>query len=258
MPVGTGTLYVLDRPAEEEEEANCQPSASKRARRSDGDDGVGRLRMERSGLNVTQRQESLVVQYLALGGHRHWQSPGDEDREPSLACSGVHAGPGQLSFGWNRRQRADLTLMFDRTDLQPALVFVHNYHEHGVHYRGHDEFGCPRYLEAEVATEENREGGRRGGRRFWRALGVDWRDFYRARAAGGGLREGQVRYDAETSGADDFKRKLAEAWPQSPGHLAAVCNPGNEALPTPAIFFTASTFTGPGTACWWTRTCRTC
>ena len=60
MPVGTGTLYVLDPPAEEEEEANCcQPSTSKRARRSAGDEGaVGRrLRMERSGLNVTQRQE---------------------------------------------------------------------------------------------------------------------------------------------------------------------------------------------------------
>ena len=218
MPVGTGTLYVLDRPPAEEEEANCcQPSTSKRARRSAGDEGaVGRrLRMERSGLNVTQRQESLVVQYLALGGHRHWQSPGDEDREPSLACSGVHAGPGQLSFGWNRRQRADLTLMFDKTDLQPALVFVHNYHEHGVHYRGHDQFGCPRYLEAEKA-EETEENGRAGGRgrRFWRTLGVDRRDFYRARAAGieGGLREGKVRYDAETSGADDFKRKLADAW----------------------------------------------
>ena len=165
MPVGTGTLYVLDRPPVEEEEANCcQPSTSKRARRSAEDEGaVGRrLRMERSGLNVTQRQESLVVQYLALGGHRHWQSPGDEDREPSLACSGVHAGPGQLSFGWNRRQRADLTLMFDKTDLQPALVFVHNYHEHGVQYRGHDEFGCPRYLEAEKA-EETEENGRAGG-----------------------------------------------------------------------------------------------
>ena len=39
-PVGTGTLYVLDRPPAEEEEANCcQPSTSKRARRSAGDGG---------------------------------------------------------------------------------------------------------------------------------------------------------------------------------------------------------------------------
>ena len=71
MPVGTGTLYVVDCETEEEaEEANCPPSGAKKQRLNverEGDPSEGFLRMEKSGLNVTQREESLVVQYLTLG-----------------------------------------------------------------------------------------------------------------------------------------------------------------------------------------------
>ena len=78
MPVGTGTLYVVDCETEEgeAEEANCPSSSSgtkKQRLNVEGegerrDPSEGFLRMERSGLNVTQREESLVVQYLTLGG----------------------------------------------------------------------------------------------------------------------------------------------------------------------------------------------
>ena len=127
MPVGTGTLYVVDCETEEAEEANC-PSGTKKQRLNveggggggkRGDPSEGFLRMEKSGLNVTQREESLVVQYLTLGGYKHWLNLEQQQQQqltavgPNLACSGVHSGPGQLSFGWNRRQRAVLTLMFE-------------------------------------------------------------------------------------------------------------------------------------------------
>ena len=70
MPVGTGTLYVVDCETEEAEEANCPSSGTKKQRLNvegegeRGDPSEGFLRMEKSGLNVTQREESLVVQYL--------------------------------------------------------------------------------------------------------------------------------------------------------------------------------------------------
>ncbi len=88
MPVGTGTLYVQHRGAEEEEEDEERPAAKRRRRKGRGrgsalDETLQKLadcsdrpllRMERSCLNVTQRQESQVVQYLALGGFRHFVS----------------------------------------------------------------------------------------------------------------------------------------------------------------------------------------
>ena len=95
--------------------------------------------MEKSGLNVTQREESLVVQYLMLGGYKHWLNLEQQQQlaaVPSLACSGVHAGPGQLNFGWNRRQPADLTLMFDccASQDQPAVILFF------IFYPGHPLF----------------------------------------------------------------------------------------------------------------------
>lgn len=120
MPIGTGTLFVV-RPdqknsfAPQDEEIlskKLYKGELKQLKRLNRSEGV--LKAERAGLNITQRQESLVVQYLTLGGHRHWTAP--ENRTgcmiPRMACSGVHAGPGQLSFGHDRRHRADLTLFF--------------------------------------------------------------------------------------------------------------------------------------------------
>ena len=176
MPVGTGTLFVRlpeeDEEEEEEEEEEEVPSKRVRLgekRQLDGmDASLGVLRMERSGLNVTQREESVVVQYLTLGGFRRWLPHLTSD--PVLACSSVHAGPGQISFGHDRRHRADLTLLFPG---QPATVFVHNYHEHRVHYRGH-RAGCPKN-----ETDEGQQ---------------------------------QPEFDLETRMADHFKLGLAQIW----------------------------------------------
>lgn len=222
MPVGTGTLYVVDCETEEEE-ANCPPSGTKKQRLNvereggeRGDPSEGFLRMEKSGLNVTQREESLVVQYLTLGGYKHWLNLEQQQQlaavqGPNLACSGVHSGPGQLSFGWNRRQRADLTPMFEGCASQdkPALVFVHNYHEHGVHYRGHEEFGCPKYLEKSPPPSPPPPPlFRRSRQRFWKKIGVNRQDVYRSRLKN----VGKLKFDAETGAADKFKSQLAKIW----------------------------------------------
>ena len=180
MPIGTGTLFVV-RPdqknsfAPQDEEIlskKLYKGELKQLKRLNRSEGV--LKAERAGLNITQRQESLVVQYLTLGGHRHWTAP--ENRTgcmiPRMACSGVHAGPGQLSFGHDRRHRADLTLFFEAQPAKkiPARVFVHNYHEHRVHYKGHT-VECPKVADP----------------------------FY---------------IDDETSQADHFKKGLAQIWSQ--------------------------------------------
>ncbi len=104
------------------------------------------LQMETASLNVTQREESLVVQYLTMGGYRHFSTQA-QGRSPQLACSAVHSGPGQLCFGTNHRQRADLILTFEKmASHRPALILVHNYHEARVHYTGHLTT-CPKHVE---------------------------------------------------------------------------------------------------------------
>ena len=200
IPMGTGTLYVKDAENEEEEEEEEEsdfPWPHKRRKRngrkknSGGGVGVttGRLRQEKAGLNVTQREESLVVQYLTLGGFRHWLSDGHqailENQEPSMACSGVHSGPGQLSFGYSNKQRADLTLMFPSAHSNsPTIIFVHNYHEFKVHYRGH-QIACP--LSQAKTTAEDEE-------------------------CFAGMDEGLLCLDKVTYKLDSFKRGLAVQW----------------------------------------------
>ena len=147
------------------------------------------LRQEKAGLNVTQREESLVVQYLTLGGFRRWLNADHqkllENQEPSLACSGVHSGPGQLSFGYTNKQRADLTLMFPAAkSTSPTIIFVHNYHEFKVHYRGHQS-ECP--LSKEKTTPEGEE-------------------------CFAGMDEGAVHLNKPTYKMDAFKRGLAVQW----------------------------------------------
>ena len=167
MPIGTGTFFVVRNTDPQSWRGRDKTSKKlykgelKQLSKMDLSEGV--LKTERAGLNITQRQESLVVQYLALGGHRHWTAPVNRTGNmiPRMACSGVHAGPGQLSFGHDRRHRADLTLFFERVPEQqkPARVFVHNYHEHRVHYKGHNE-GCPKvsdpfYLDSETQKADH-------------------------------------------------------------------------------------------------------
>jgi hypothetical protein len=154
--------------------------------------------MENASLNVTQRQESLVVQYLVMGGHRHFSTQ-TEDRRPQLACSAVCSGLGQLCFGSNYTQRADLILNFEKITYHcPALILIHNYHEAQVHYRGHLTT-CPKYIEP-----------RRGERLafchspnqdFWQELGVKEDDCCFASHA---KMEGQsIKMDLDTTSNRD-------------------------------------------------------
>ena len=185
--MGTGTLFVKmeqqqqqqqQQQQEEEEEEEEEEVPSKRVRLGEKqqlramDTSLGVLRMERSGLNVTQREESVVVQYLTLGGFKKWLPQLPEGAVPSLACSGVHAGPGQLSFGHDRRHRADLTLVFPGT---PSTIFVHNYHEHKVHYSRHG-VKCPQHVPHDDDNDDD------------------------------------IVFDEETTQTDHFKRGLAEIW----------------------------------------------
>ena len=230
MPMGTGTLYVQhkrleEEKKEEEEEEEPLTKKSKSVKQSslierglnavigvEGEDGP-LLRKENASLNVTQRQESLVVQYLALGGFRHFVSQllGLEDRTPQLACSAVHSGPGQICFGTNHRQRADLILTFDKLNAQsPAVVFIHNYHESRVHYRGHS-ISCPKYVsKKEVCGDESPLFKPSPHQEFWREMEVDEEDCCFASRA---EMEGQsLKMNLDTARYDNFKEGLAAIW----------------------------------------------
>ena len=115
MPVGTGSLFVT-----------CQESPDK-------------LVKENRCLNLAEREECLVVQYLASGG-----GPMAGGRIPEKIFSGVHSGGGQLVFGPNCRSKADLTLFFPSSsvDTQPSELHFHNYHGYHWHYMGHTD-DCP-------------------------------------------------------------------------------------------------------------------
>jgi len=120
---------------------------------------------ERRLKNITEREEGIAVQYLVLGGHRHYILD-DSDKSlvptPFRVASALHAGPGQMSFGWDHRQRADLFLAYERArgsgspGFTPTLLCFHNHHEMGVHYSGHQE-DCSR-----IQAAENGERSRRG------------------------------------------------------------------------------------------------
>ena len=121
IPYGTGSLYVQS-------------------------PDPGSLRREARSLNVTEREEATVVQYLSLGGHSKFTGL-DSGRRPDRILSSIHAGPGQAVFGYTNVQRADLTLSFRRrpeedpeTTPRTRLHF-HNYHGDHWHYVGHRE-GC--------------------------------------------------------------------------------------------------------------------
>ena len=117
MPVGTGTLFV-------QHAKNPQV-----------------LVRESRAHNVTETQESKVIQYVAHGGYKKYSERlnNSQSESPVRILSAIHAGPGQITFGSSRVQKADLTLVFKATETQPAFLFVHNYHGKGPygHYDGH-------------------------------------------------------------------------------------------------------------------------
>ena len=133
--------------------AAAAAAISKKKRRCDDDDKSDRRMFirEKRVLNLLDREEGDAIQYLCLGGHRFYITDGEEEeeanRKPDLIASGLHAGPGQLSFGWCHQQRADLTLIFfGRNNAaaaaassvkQPTKIFVHNHHGSYWHYTGH-------------------------------------------------------------------------------------------------------------------------
>ena len=117
MPVGTGTLFV-------QHDKNPQL-----------------LIRESKCKNVTETQESQVIQYIANGGFRKYSKYVDDVQyiSPSKIISAIHAGPGQICFGFSHQQKADLTLTFKSVSNKPAILFIHNYHGKGPygHYEGH-------------------------------------------------------------------------------------------------------------------------
>lgn len=114
MPYGTGSLYV-----------NSSEKMLKRENRSK---------------NVTETEEAVVIQYLALGGHEKFT--GLKNESPERVISSIHAGPGQQVFGYSDKQRCDLLMLFDKTpERGHRELHYHNYHGFFWHYQGHFD-GC--------------------------------------------------------------------------------------------------------------------
>jgi len=126
----------------------------------DNGDNDDYLVPERRFKNITDREEGRAIQYLVLGGYRHYvcapNSCRHENHSLIRACSALHSGPGQQTFGWDKTQRADLLLHFEsksETDdeSRTSILHYHNHHEMGSHYSGHepdcsraDDSYCPR------------------------------------------------------------------------------------------------------------------
>jgi len=119
------------------------------------------LRPEQRLKNITEREEGVVIQYLALGGFR--SSCCDTSCPSQTGCnrsnlrrigSSLHSGAGQQVFGWDKTHRADLMLHFADDGVsdndgghhqsQSSVLHFHNHHESGCHYIGHEP-NCWRY-----------------------------------------------------------------------------------------------------------------
>ena len=78
---------------------------------------------------------------MAYGGFKKYSErlKNSETEVPIRILSAIHAGPGQITFGSSRVQKADLTLVFRAKESNPAVLFIHNYHGKGPygHYEGH-------------------------------------------------------------------------------------------------------------------------
>ena len=134
IPYGTGSLYVQD------------------AKNSTF------LVKENRCLNSTEREEAAVTQYLVLGGHSRYTGL-DSGRRPNAVMSNIHAGPGQIVFGYSNKQYCDLTMAFYRDeatekegDVPLSRLHFHNYHGYPWHYKGHSK-GCPSTRDAYLSFE---------------------------------------------------------------------------------------------------------
>jgi len=137
--MGTGTLYVVDR-----RESRRNHSGRRLTE--------GKLRKEKRALNVTETEESFVVQYLVLGGHKTFVTRGKERGNPTFVASGIHAGSGRQVFGWSEQQRCDLLLFFKAESQDvPSRLYYHNHNGDPWHYTGHSK-GCPRSLTGPFAA----------------------------------------------------------------------------------------------------------
>ena len=126
---------------------SAKPVRPEEVKRCSGESGVDRrkynvLVAEKRLKNVTDREEGRAIQYLVLGGYRHYVcgQAADCDHEHFIltrACSAIHAGPGQQTFGWDKTQRADLLLHFESATDGSSVLHYHNHHEAGTHYTGH-------------------------------------------------------------------------------------------------------------------------
>jgi len=103
-----------------------------------------RLVPERRIKSVADREEGAAVQYLCLGGYRHYccrlgeaRCNGCPGKNLKRIGSALHAGAGQQTFGWDKSQRADLLLHFVDEKTGVSTLHYHNHHEMGVHYAGH-------------------------------------------------------------------------------------------------------------------------
>ena len=179
IPVGTGTLFVLDKTGvkktSKKEEKNAdsgkggeedlfkfcedQPEKNPRDDDADDDDDDDEIQIEKSSsrrkmrliketksLNITEREESFAVQYMALGGLANFSFEAkkalENNQKPLCAASSVHSGAGQQTFGYSVGQKADLMMCYEGSESQPNRICYHNYHGHMWHYRGHLD-KCP-------------------------------------------------------------------------------------------------------------------
>lgn len=143
-PIGTGTLYVQDPQALEDECSDSAITESQDIENWYKDINSQYLVKEKRKLNrATETNESLVVQYLTMGGYKNLNIYDLEDRSLYRAASALHAGSGPLVWGMTGAQKCDLTLSFEKEDDdQPAVVCYLNYHGAYYHYKGHLDT-CP-------------------------------------------------------------------------------------------------------------------
>jgi len=155
IPIGTGTLYVLS----STNEADRRNENKKKPRMDNLDeldafipfkkrktctDTPKYLVAEHRKINASEREESYVVQYLALGGLKYFSSllKSTSFDKPMYIGSGVHSGGGQQTFGYSPGQKADLMLVIKCKTTGKSMICFHNYHGHMWHYIGHFE-KCP-------------------------------------------------------------------------------------------------------------------
>jgi hypothetical protein len=136
VPFGTGTSFSRRRREEREREEE------------DGEEDDDWLYREPRKINITEREEGLVAQFLSTP-QGHGSLCEELEREHGCAYrlerifSGVHAGQGRQWFGSSGHQLCDYSLVFRGDPGKPVALYYVNYHGMYYHYTGHKD-GCPR------------------------------------------------------------------------------------------------------------------